>query len=307
MAPIALFVYSRLSHTRQTIEALQKNLPAADSELFVFSDGPGTPAHEDSVKAVRDYVHGITGFKKVTVIERPNNLGLAANIIDGVSSMVNEFGEVIVLEDDLVTSPYFLQYMNQALDVYRNNPQVVCIHGYVYPVKEKLPETFFLKGADCWGWATWQRGWKIFEPDGKKLMDELQRRNLTREFDYDGAYYFTLMLTHQIKGLNDSWAVRWHASAYLQDKLTLYPGRSLVQNIGIDGSGVHSGTTNVFDVTLYNGPVTVKEIPAVVDSFCRNAFVQFFWSIRPGIISRVVSKFKIILKNVISKRSKTSV
>jgi hypothetical protein len=307
LAPIALFVYNRLSHTKRTIEALQKNRFAAESELFVFSDGARNAGNQQSVDAVRSYIHSITGFKKVTVIERPKNYGLANNIIDGVTSVVNRFEQIIVLEDDLVTSPWFLQYMNQGLDTYRDNHQVVCIHGYVYPVKEKLPETFFLKGADCWGWATWKRGWDLFEPDGKKLMDELVQKNLTREFDYDGAYDFTLMLSHQIKGINDSWAIRWQASAYLKDKLTLYPGRSLLHNIGVDGSGVHSGSSNIFDVPLSAEPITVKEIPAVADPFSRNAFVNFFRSVKPGILSRAFTKFKTVVKNVITKNFKTLV
>jgi hypothetical protein len=307
LAPIAVFVYNRLSHTRQTIEALQKNLLADESELFIFSDGAKNPENEEAVKEVRDYVHSITGFKKLTVIERPKNLGLAGNIIDGVTSIVNQVGEIIVLEDDLVTAPYFLQYMNQALDLYRNNQSVICIHGYVYPAKEKLPETFFLKGADCWGWATWKRGWELFEPDGKKLMDELVRRKLTKEFDYDGAYHFTLMLSHQIKGINNSWAVRWHASAYVKDKLTLYPGRSLVHNIGNDGTGMHSGSSTIYDVQLTTSPINVKEIPAEVSTAGRNAFVNFFRSVKPGILSWAFTKFKIIVKNVISKRAKATV
>jgi hypothetical protein len=306
-APIVLFVYNRLTHTQLTVAALQKNLLAADTELYIFSDASKTAADDENVRAVRKYLRTIEGFKTITITERDKNFGLANNIIDGVTGIVNRFGEIIVLEDDLVTSPYFLQYMNQALETYRHNEKVISIHGYVYPVKEKLPDTFFLRGADCWGWATWKRGWDLFEPDGKKLMEQLVRNKLTREFDYDGAYHFTLQLSHQVKGINNSWAVRWHASAYIKDKLTLYPGRSLVHNIGNDGSGMHSWSSTIYDVTLSAAPVPVMPIPAVVNTEGRNAFVQFFRSVKPGALTWAFIKFKIFVKNVIFKRSKTPV
>jgi len=303
VAPIVLFVYNRLYHTTKTIAALQKNILAADSELFIFSDGARSAADEENVRAVRDFLRTVTGFKKVELIEREKNYGLAKNIIDGVTTIVNRFGKIIVLEDDLVTSPFFLQYMNEALHRYEHDDRVACIHGYVYPVKRELPETFFLKGADCWGWATWKRGWDLFEADGQKLMDILQQKNLTREFDYDGAYHFTLMLQHQIKGINNSWAVRWHASAYVKDKLTLYPGRSLVQNIGNDGSGIHSGSSAVYDVPLTETPVAVTDIPVKVSAAGRAAFVHYFNAIKPGWLQRTLTKFKIMVKHVITKKN----
>lgn len=152
VTPIILFVYNRLWHTKQTVEALQKNDLASESELFIFSDGP-KPGAEEKVKEVREYLKTITGFRKVTIIERDTNWGLANNIIDGVTKIVNEYGKVIVLEDDLVTSPGFLTYMNEGLKIYADEEQVASIHGYIYPLKhpERLPETFFIRGADCWG------------------------------------------------------------------------------------------------------------------------------------------------------------
>jgi hypothetical protein len=306
-APLILFVYNRLKHTQLTVSALQKNLLAADTPLYIYSDAAKTPADEASVQSVRDYLRTITGFKSISITERETNWGLANNIIDGVTRVVNEFGEIIVLEDDMVTSPYFLQFMNEALDVYRHNDKVACIHGYLYEMPEKLPDTFFLKGANCWGWATWKRAWEIFEPDGQKLMDELVRRKLTKEFDYDGQHHFTLMLSHQIKGINNSWAIRWHASAYLHDMLTLYPGRSLVQNIGNDGSGVHSDATTEYDVTLASEPVPVREIPAVESVVGREAFVNFFRKTKPGALSWAFTQFKIFVKHVIFKWTKKKV
>ena len=154
-----------------------------------------------------EYIKNINGFKRVTIIEREKNWGLANSIIDGVTKIVNEYGKIIVLEDDLVTSPYFLKFMNEALEIYNDEPNVASIHGYIYPIVN-LPETFFIKGADCWGWATWKEKWSIFEADGKKLLDELQNRKLQNEADFNGSYGFTQMLKDQIDGKNNSWAVR---------------------------------------------------------------------------------------------------
>ncbi len=187
-APIALFVYNRPWHIQQTVEALQKNDLAEDSDLFIFSDAPKKKEAVAAVQEVREYIKTVGGFKSVSIIERDINFGLANSIIDGVTRMCNEYGRVIVLEDDLVTSPYFLCYMNDALDLYEHEESVISIHGYIYPVAEKLPETFFLRGADCWGWATWKRGWELFEQDGRRLLEELCRQKLTDRFDFDNSY-----------------------------------------------------------------------------------------------------------------------
>jgi hypothetical protein len=304
-APIVLFVYNRPDHTRRTIEALLKNSFADKSELFIFSDAAKKSLDETSVTAVRNYLATITGFKRVHIIERSNNYGLANNIIDGVTTIISRFNTVIVLEDDMITSPYFLQYMNEALLRYENEPRVVCIHGYVYPVKSTLPETFFLRGADCWGWATWQRGWNLFEKDSQKLLDELNDKNLIKEFDYDGAYPLTGMLIDQIKGRNNSWAIRWQASAFIKNKLTLYPGRSLIYNTGNDGTGVHSGSSNIFDTTLSDSKIILSDIPVEVNVVCRSSFVNYFNSIKPGLLKRIYYKFKTAVKNVIFEKDNT--
>ena len=193
-------------------------------------------------------------------MERDSNKGLANSIIDGVSKLCREFGQVIVVEDDLVTSPHFLSYMNKALNIYRYNDTVISIHGYIFPLKSKLPETFFLRGADCWGWATWDRGWNLFEQDGNKLLYEIISKNLVNEFNYNGALNNIKMLSDQINGKIDAWCIRWHASAFLKNKLTLYPGVSLVNNIGLDGTGEHCGVTNYYDCEVSKDPIDIKDI-----------------------------------------------
>ena len=299
LAPIVLFVYNRLWHTRQTIESLLENELAAESELYIYADGSKNLEDSYAVCEVREYIRNIVGFKLVTVCERDKNFGLANSIINGVSDVVNRYGKVIVLEDDLVTSPYFLRYMNEALELYANEEKVICIHGYVWPEERDLPESFFLKGADCWGWATWKRGWELFEPDGKKLMRELKAQNLLHRLDYNGAYPYALMLRNQISGKNDSWAVRWYASALLNDKLTLYPGKSLLQNIGNDDSGTHCGTTVAFNVVLASKPVIVKHIKPVEDEAALKLFVVCLKSLH-------IPFYKLILRKIVKISRKFS-
>lgn len=278
-APIALFVYNRPWHTRQTIEALQKNELAEESDLFIFSDAPKNPGASLAVQEVREYIRGIIGFKSVTIIEREQNLGLANSIIDGVTRLCNDSGRVIVLEDDLVTSPYFLRFMNDSLNRYERDDRVISIHGYMYPIMGNLPDTFFLRGADCWGWATWKRGWDVFEPDGKKLLDSLKEKKLEREFNFDGAYDYLGMLRSQTEGKNDSWAIRWHASAFLKNMLTLYLGNSLVQNIGNDRSGTHCGDTDIFSGEIATRPVTVGGVPIVENPEARSEISHYLLKI----------------------------
>jgi hypothetical protein len=275
VAPLALFAYARPDHLRRAVESLRRNPEALRSDLHVFCDGAKSPQSQPAVDAVRRYVDTIDGFASVTAVHRPSNFGLARSIVSGVGAVLEGRERVIVLEDDLVVSPQFLRYMNEGLELYANDDRVASIHGYTYPVADSLPETFFLRGADCWGWATWRRAWQGFRSDGESLLAELRERGLTREFDLDGAYSFTRMLANQVAGRNDSWAVRWHASCYLADKLTLYPGRSLVHNIGNDSSGTHSKATRLFDVELPQREVAVERIALDPSPQAREAFKRF--------------------------------
>jgi Glycosyltransferase like family 2 len=272
-APVIVFAYARPDHLRRTVESLLANPESADSEVFFFCDGAKRAEHAPQVQAVREFVDSVGGFKSVTRVYRDVNLGLAASVIDGVTRVLASHGRVIVVEDDLLLSPHFLRYMNEALDCYADDEQVASIHGYCHPVSETLPETFFLRGADCWGWATWKRAWSHFRADGVALLAELEARNLTQAFDFDGQYAYTRMLRDQITGRNDSWAIRWHASCYLDELLTLYPGRSLVHNIGNDGSGTHSHPTSRFDQSISDTQVTVARLLVSESSLARSAIV----------------------------------
>lgn len=276
LAPVVLFVYNRLLHTEQTIKALMKNDLASQSDLIIYSDGFKNNSDVENVLRVRNYLQTIDGFKSVKMVIRNTNYGLGNNIIDGVSSVVQEYGKVIVLEDDLLTSRYFLKYMNDGLKKYETVKNVISVHSYIYPIRKKLPETFFIKGADCLGWATWKDRWDMFERDGSKLLDVLEKKNLSAEFDFNNSYSFTQMLKDQIEGKNTSWAVRWYASAFINNMLTLYPVRALVYHNGNDGSGTNFGISSVLDVKLSETPIEIQDIPIEESQLGRKSIELYF-------------------------------
>jgi len=297
-APIALFVYNRPDHTKRTVEALKKNNLACESDLIIYSDGPKLEKNFDDVNKVRKYIREIDGFRTVSIIQRESNLGLAQSIIDGVTKILAKYGCIIVLEDDLITAPYFLSYMNEALEKFAADDRVISIHGYVYPVKETIPEAFFLPGADCWGWATWKRGWDYFNPDGEYLLDELRRRKLTKRFDYNGSFPYTKMLKDLLIGKNNSWAIRWYASAFLAGKLTLYPGRSLVHNIGNDNSGTHCVDDHIYDAALSSTPINLEHVSVTSSPEDRAVFEAFFLQTQGRLINKLWRRIKHVFTTV---------
>ena len=297
-APIALFVYNRPDHTRRTVEMLARNALAADSDLIVFSDAPKKPQVAAAVQGVRDYVKTIGGFRSVRIVEQTKNLGLATSITRGVTHICAQHGRVIVLEDDLETSPHFLAFMNDALDLYADTPQVAAVSGFHLPSETHFPETFFQCDAECWGWATWRRAWSVYNPDGQALLDELTRRRMLRTFDQEGAYPYVKMLKDQIAGKNSSWAVRWRASVMLAGMLTVYPGRSLTRNIGADGSGTHSAVTSIWNTQVSETPIRVIPVPKVHSAEAYEAFVRFNRSQLPGLLARLKGKFKALKRHL---------
>lgn len=280
-APLILFVYNRLAHTKRLVESLKMNVGYEQYDLYIYSDGPktGKATHDEAAKVeeVRQYVRTIDGFASVHIVERPDNIGLASNVIDGVTTIVNQYGTIIVLEDDLVLSPYFLLFMQDALDMYRDHEQVGHIQACDFTGNPNLSDTFFINWTGSWGWATWARAWKQYNVDGAFLLSELTRRKLTTQFDFDGHYGYTRMLRRQIQGKNDSWAIRWYASLFLSDMLALNVGHSLVQNKGFDGTGTHSGGGQLYASSLYMQPLKVTEItPVVADEQAHQAYCDYY-------------------------------
>ncbi|MEP5566533.1 MAG: glycosyltransferase [Halioglobus sp.] len=286
-APIVLFVYARTEHTRRTVESLLRNTGAADSELIIYADGARSSKDEAAVEEVWRYVNSVAGFKSVLLRRREKNLGLAESIISGVTEVLSEFERIIVLEDDMEVSKHFLNYMNEGLDRFSNDERVASIHAYCFPVTMPLPELYFLRGADCWGWATWRRGWQLFNGDGAYLLSELQRRNLLSDFDYGGTFPYSQILRDQIAGENDSWAIRWYASIFLENKLSLNPGSSLLRNIGTDASGTHCDVTALYDVRVSERAVVFDDIEVQDSAPARLAIERFFRASTPGIGGKV--------------------
>jgi len=280
-APIALFVYKRLEHLSLVINGLLANPEAKRSDLIIFSDAARSGSDKPKVDQVRDYISKIQGFSSVKIYKSRSNLGLSKSIIRGVTKVLEDYERIIVLEDDTVPSPDFLAYANEGLRLYALDDRVISIHGYNYPVKEKMPDAFFLRGADCWGWATWRRGWALFNPDGDELMRTLVKLGVKKEFDFGDTYMFSEMLQAQVDGRNDSWAIRWYASAFLENKLTLYPGESLIQNIGNDCSGEHCVSDKTWDTAL--APFSPKNLNCLKvreSQYAKSTIARYFASVQ---------------------------
>jgi len=289
-APIALFVYNRPQHTERTLKFLQQNELAAESRLFIFSDGPKTQADEENVAEVRELLKGIDGFKSVEIIQSKQNLGLANSVIAGVTKLVKDYHQVIVFEDDLICSPHTLTYFNEALTRYEQEEKVMHIGAYMYPLQDStLPDSFFYRAATSWGWATWERAWAHFEPNIDTLIQQFdaQKRN---EFSIEHRMNFWKQMQDFKKGKNNSWAIRWYASIFLRGGLTLNPSQSLINNIGHDGSGVHSGINDIYNVII--NPKPIKDFPSEIKEN-RKAYEQIrhFLTNRKGTLWQRIIRF----------------
>lgn len=295
-SPIALFVYNRLVHTQKTVEALKKNSEAQSSVLYIFSDAPKSSIDENAVSQVRNYLKKISGFKEIFIIERNENYGLAKSIIDGVTDLCNRFGRVIVLEDDLETSAFFLKFMNDSLEFFKNENQIMHVSGCRYPVESfESTSTFFLMVPLCWGWATWQRAWCSFDKN-ISIMKEFDRQMIS-EFDFDDSYGYWSQLELNKSGKINSWFVFWYANIFLQRKLSLFPSKSLVKNIGHDGTGVHCGGTSDYDVVLSLDPIVITPIPIKLSNDAYLAHVKYFRKINSHkLIERILRKINVIFR-----------
>jgi hypothetical protein len=295
-APIVLFVYNRPRHTQQTVEALQKNKLASESELFIYSDEAKNDDARVSVDEVRKYINNINGFKKITVIKRDKNWGLANSIIDGVTKIVNEYGKIIVLEDDLVTSPYFLKFMNEALEFYKDEKKVWHISGWNYPIEAAgLDDVFLWRLMNCWGWATWADRWEHYEKDVDKTIKEFSKEDVNR-FNLDGVEdFFGQVIANHEKKIN-TWAIFWYATIFKSNGLCLNPIQAFVENIGNDASGANCGETDMFTSKLtsfYNIQFTceiVENITSIIN------LKLFYNQNKKSVFERIINKIKRIIR-----------
>ena len=284
LAPIVIFTFNRLEHTKRMIEALKQNYLSDESEVFIFSDGPRNDSELVKVLDVRKYLKSIKGFKNITLIESERNKGLAKSVIDGVNEIINEYGKVIVLEDDLLTSKYFLKYMNEALDLYQDNKKIWSISGYTPNIdipKSYKEEVYLIKRGASWGWATWKDRWNMNDWDIEDYFEFKKNKKMQKEFNLAGSD-MTPMLNDQMEGRINSWAIRWGYNQFKNNMWTVYPIKSLVKNIGNDLSGTHTPITHKYDVDLYEGEIRLdydinpnQEICKVFKEFYDLSFIGY--------------------------------
>lgn len=272
-APIILFVYNRPDHARLVLEQLIKNKEAKESELFIFSDGPKNEKATEKVQEVREVINSDEvkqGFKKVTVVQAPENKGLANSIISGVTDIINKYGRVIVIEDDSYCSCDFLCFMNECLKYYENNSKIWSIGGFSNIAIDKIPKDYtsdiYLMGRTCsYAWATWKNRWELVD----WTVSDYNRF----KFDFIKRYRFNLygrdrsfMLDEQMRGKINSWAIRFCYAMFNHNMFTVLPVSTKIKNIGRDGSGTHSLVSDHrMDVVLPDKAVPFKLEDVEVD------------------------------------------
>ena len=240
-APIALFVYNRPEHTRQTLEALRENGLARQSDLFVFADGARSHSQVAAVEAVRKLIRAIDGFQSVTIIEREHNFGLSKSVISGVTHLCNEYGRAIAVEDDVITAPDFLAFMNHALQRYVDEPRMFSVCAFnlpIVPPKTYSYDAFCSYRFACWGWGTWKDRWEKADWSVRDFPEFMADQAKRRRFNRGGDDLSWLLGLH-MEGKIDSWDIIWGYTHFKYDALALLPVYSKVYNIGMDGSGTH--------------------------------------------------------------------
>jgi hypothetical protein len=264
LAPIVLFVYNRPWHTRRTVEALQQNEFAIESDLIIFSDGSKDTVSQEQVAKVRHYIHKIDRFKSVAIVERRKNLGLAKSVITGVTDIIEKYGRAIVLEDDLLTSPYFLAYMNNGLNTFKDESRVFSITGFNLSEKiMTIPRdykygAYFSPRASSWSWGSWKNRWEKVDWTASEFPELVLDKSFKREFNFSGNDRFNNLIAH-MNGKIDSWAIRWDLAHHKHNAYCVYPLKSFVHNTGNDGTGIHCvhKKINIFKNDLKQTPQKV--------------------------------------------------
>lgn len=301
LAPIILFVYKRFEHTKKTLEALYNNPLAKESILYIYADGPKDNvdgATLESIKKTRDILKSKQWCKEVHIIEAKTNIGLTKSITEGITEILNKHGKAIIVEDDIITSPCFLTYMNEALNLYEKNDEVMTISGFVpYTTgAENLPDTYFLHFMSCWGWATWKRAWDQYIPDLEYLYHEMQKHSNLSHYNFDEAQDFLGLLRGTYQGEVDTWDIQWVTTIFLKQGFCLYPKYSVTQNIGMDGSGEHCDTNDRYQVKLASN-VNVYPISIEENKYAYNYLKRFYkYGADSSLKKRISTNLKIKLK-----------
>lgn len=306
MTALLIFAYNRPEHLEQCLNSLQKCTRLDEVEIKFCIDGVKNKTKEelDKNKKVIQVAQLFAEKFNAQIEISQENQGLFKQIVAHTSNTFLTFEQVIVLEDDIVPEIGFLDYMLSSLEVYKRDDKVGCIHAWNYSFNS-VPRSFFLRGADCWGWATWRDKWKLFNSDAHYLHDEISKKNLQFEFDRRGTHAFTQMLKDRANLKNHSWAILWHASLFLNNQYCLHPSQPLVKNIGLDGSGQHGEISYIDQKTIES--LNIEKIPVREDDWFYEQYGQInqpekakdsFKQIKKGV--------KRILKPFISSKNKGS-
>jgi hypothetical protein len=306
LAPIAFFAHRRPWKTLQALYSLSRCPEAARSELFIFCDAAKTDADRASVALVREVVRAQRWCGTVEIREAATNRGLARSIIDEVTALTRSHGRVIVLEDDLLVAKGLLDYMNRALDKYRDAPAVMQVSAHSFPAFAPSSGAVLMPLATTWGWGTWERAWARFE-EVPRGADQLQlNRPLRQSFDLDGAYPYSRMLEEQLAGHNDSWGIRWWWTVHQHHGLSLFPLQTLVRNIGFDGEGTHTRTQSpLADAPFWSPDSVVLELPTdlEIDSAAFEAWKRYVHEkSQPGLRHRLGQAARTILDTGVVER-----
>ena len=299
VSPVALFSYNRIYTLKKTLKSLKANYLADQTNIFIFSDGPKDLEDSISILEIRNYVKNFVGFKKIFLIERESNLGLSKNIVDGIDHVLAENNSVIVLEDDIVTSKYFLKFMNDALITYENSENVCQVSGYSYlekySNKYEIDDTYFIKGGDCMAWGTWKSSWNLFTEDAQNMYDQIKQKKLDKLFNRNNSYNYLKMLKARASEKNQSWAICWYAINFLKNNYTLYPLKTFAQHIGNDKNATNYIPTNKdgLKVNLYDKDVKVSKIKVLEKTSTKLAYEEFLKDLRGNFIERLKCYLKV--------------
>ena len=288
-SPIILFVYNRFEKTVRTLNSLLLNKESKSSELYIFSDGPKTNRDLIEIQKIRNYINALKGFKKIFLYERESNLGLANSLIMGINEVFKKNTTAIILEDDIVVTEYFLNYMNKSLIEFKSNNNIFSITGYSFKNNINANDVYMFNRFMSWGWATWRNRWSTVNFNYSKndipfLLQEKRKINLAGEDLID-------MYIAQIENRIDSWAVRFAVGQCLNNGLTVYPKYSLVDNIGFDKEATHTKRFNSIYITSLH-----KKFKPVDFSLVNNKELNHF--LRKKFKKGIIQRFKNLIKKI---------
>lgn len=283
-APIVLFIYKRPEHLKKTLQSLSNCHGYQNHKFLVFGDGPKNSTEDLLVKQTRSLAFDYLGDKAEYYFSDLNK-GLANSVIDGINKTFQKFDRAIIIEDDLVFHPNFLNFMNSTLDIYVHNDDVSMISGYMYKVEslKNYKNQIFLPLISTWGWGTWSRAWNHFDSYAIGYENLTKDKRLRKNFDCNGSYPFSRMLELQMQNKIDSWGIRWYWTNFKRNKLTCFPPNTLVLNNGFDSTATHGRgfltnfSKNKFLDDKFYKFIINNDIPISVDEslyldFCNSMF-----------------------------------